>query len=43
MDLIFHLESMKKKLIVYLKDEVIKLEDLVDENLHYLVSILFKN
>jgi hypothetical protein len=41
MDLILHLESMKKKLIAYLKDEVIKLEDLVDENLDYLTASFF--
>ncbi len=41
MDLILHLESMKKKLIAYLKDEVIKLEDLVEENLDYLAASFF--
>jgi energy-coupling factor transporter ATP-binding protein EcfA2 len=41
MDLILHLESMKKKLIAYLKDEVLELEDLVDENLDYLAASFF--
>ncbi len=40
-DLITHLETIKKKLIVFVKNEVVKFEVLVDEFMDFLTSSFF--